>query len=58
MALLLDTVMGWYRTEHAIRCGHFLISCGSPGLIVPDSSTSALWLQQKHLVVKQGVGKK
>jgi hypothetical protein len=47
-----------YKASHELRPFSDLLCILFQVLIIPDSSTRALWLQQTHLVVKQGVGKK
>jgi hypothetical protein len=54
--LLLQDVS--YKASHALRSFSDLLCAPIWVLITPDSSTSALWLQQRHLVAKQGVCKK
>jgi hypothetical protein len=56
---LLVTVTGWYRTKRSKHCSHFwYIVLPDLSSDTPDSSASALWLHQRHLAVKQGVGEK
>jgi hypothetical protein len=53
------TVTGWYHTKRPMHCGHVLNCCApSRVLITSNPSTSALWLQQRHLVAKHGIGEK
>jgi hypothetical protein len=48
---LLVTVTGWHRKKrpfYGVLCVPIWV------IIIPDSSTIIVWLQQRHLVAKQG----
>jgi hypothetical protein len=47
-----------YKASHVLRPFSDLLYVPIWVLITPDTSTSAIWLQQRHLVAKQRVGKK
>jgi uncharacterized membrane protein len=47
-----------YKASHALRPFSDVLCVTIWAIIIPDSFTSALWLQHKHLLANQGVGEK
>jgi hypothetical protein len=56
---VIITVTRWCHRKRPKHCSHFLNYCACQvSSCTPNLSTSALWLHQRHLAVKQGGNEK
>jgi hypothetical protein len=47
-----------YKASHALRSFSDILCIPVCILLIPDSTTSDLWLQHRHVVTKQGAAEK